>query len=148
MKRTTVVGCIKVISVELSSIMIAGDACMLHPVANVFAVQREVANFLGNEGNLSAFPIFSSAIPIPDVDEQLELSIQNENDTIQVGVMNILGVSASSILQLGSNQQIDAVSRIKHIRQLRGPSPAGGAPIVIPPIAVAPVPPVAPVSPV
>ncbi|WP_026021432.1 spore germination protein GerPE [Paenibacillus senegalensis] len=148
MRRTTVVGWIKVNSVELSSIMIAGDAGSLFPAANVFAVQREGANFLGNEGNLSAFPIFRSYVPMPDVTEQLELSIHHENDTVQVGVMNILGVSASSILQLGSNHHIHAISRVKHIRQLRGTGAEAAEPVispVVPAVAVPPVPPVAPV---
>lgn len=149
MVRTSVVGFVKIRTVELSSIVFAGDAGILHPVSNVLAVQRELPSYNGNEGKLSVFPLFTNPIPVPELVEDFSMDIDNQSNTINVGYVDIIGVSASSIIQIGSNHRIDAESRIKHIRQLLGRTGGqleeGGQAAAE--AAVPPVPPVSPVPP-
>ncbi|GGG09798.1 hypothetical protein GCM10010916_28360 [Paenibacillus abyssi] len=74
--------------------------------------------FRGNEGNFASFPIFSASIPQPIINEHIHLSIRNENPVIQVDIVDVIGVSTASVIQIGANRIIQAESRTKHIRQL------------------------------
>lgn len=116
--RTSVVGGLRILSAQLSSIVKIGDSVAVAPRSEVLAVQREVAEFLGNEGSFDAFPIYSQNIPEPLLDEPFSLSVRNDGPAIRVGRVDIIGMSAASVLHIGSCRSIDAVNRTKHIRQL------------------------------
>lgn len=111
------VGFFKVIEIKLSSILQFGDSLCLTPETKALAVLRSQSSYYGDEGDFSS-PIFTNPIPGPSLDEELEMEIINESPYIKVESIKIIGVSASGIVQIGSNQCIDAESRIKHIRQM------------------------------
>jgi spore germination protein PE len=102
----------------LSSTLFVGDIVEVRPRGRVLAVQREISSYLGNEGNFNDYPLFSNPIPQPIVYEKVTLNIKNSNPFIKVQDIEVLGIAASSLLQVGSNRTIDAESRIKNIRQL------------------------------
>lgn len=121
MRRWSVVRDMKVNSVVLSSILQVGDNEIIKPTSKALAVQRELPEFDENEGNFKEFPLFSREIPLPPIDnEAVDVSIDNTSSRIQVGCLNIYGVSSSSVLQVGANKKIQAEARIKHIRQFSG----------------------------
>lgn len=115
--RISLVGFFKVIEIKLSSIVQFGDSLCLTPETKVLAVLRSQSSYYGDEGDFN-YPIFTNPIPGPSLDEELEMEIINESPYIKVESIKIIGVSASGIVQIGSNQCIDAESRIKHIRQM------------------------------
>jgi spore germination protein PE len=114
--RRSYVGVVRVVSVGLSSIVKVGDTGELKPSAKIFAVQRQVPVFQTAEGDLSHFPTFSREIPLPVPNTRWVMHTQNEAE-IEVGQINIIGVSASSIVHIGSVENVKAESRTKHIRQ-------------------------------
>ncbi|RAV22507.1 spore germination protein GerPE [Paenibacillus contaminans] len=118
MSRISVVKQITVNEVGLGSTLFVGDLVEVKPRSKALAIQREVANFYGNEGNLDSYAIFSRPIPIPSIYEDVKMEICSSNPFIKVGTVDILSISSSSLLQVGSNRTIDAETRTKHIRQL------------------------------
>jgi len=118
MIRTSVVGHVKVRSLLLSSAVHVGEIGGLFPDSRVFAVQRERAVFLGNEGDLEQFPIFRQPFARIRSTERIQLEIHNRIPAISVRMVDILGISASSVLQVGNVGVVDATNRTKHIRQL------------------------------
>jgi spore germination protein PE len=117
MSRWSVVQHIKINNISLASILHIGDNRAIKPVSKALAVQRQVASFNENEGNFAEFPLFSRVIPIPDPYEPLDMTIDNECDTIQVNCVRVLAISSSSVMQIGSNKLIESETRIKHFRQ-------------------------------
>lgn len=116
--RTSIVGAVRVISVQLSSIVQAGDSVALAPRSQVLAVQREIPSYEGREGNLDQFRVFRQNIPEPLLDEAWSFQVRNECPDIRVGRIDIYGMSVSATLQIGSNKSVDTENRTKHIRQL------------------------------
>jgi spore germination protein PE len=116
--RTTVIGAVRILSVQLSSIVQAGDSVAVSPRSQVLAVQRQVSEYEGDEGNFDQFRIYRQNIPEPLLDEIFSFSVRNESAEIRVGTVQVLGISASSALLFGSNKVIDTENRTKHIRQL------------------------------
>ncbi|MBM7620698.1 hypothetical protein JOC95_002553 [Bacillus tianshenii] len=58
--------------------------------------------------------------PIPIVNENVQMCVNNVNPNIFVNRIKIKGISSSSVLQVGSTNTIFAEAKIKHIRQLLG----------------------------
>lgn len=117
MARTAVVRVIKLEVLGFASALHAGDLLEFAPVTEAFAVQRELPDFLGNEGRLEAFGIFSQTIPQPAVDEPVEIETVNRGPAIRVDRVRVISVSTSSLLQVGSLRRIALETRTKHIRQ-------------------------------
>lgn len=101
-----------------SSILSIGDTSVINPETKVLAIQREVPIFYENEGDFSAYPLFSQPIEQPIVKESVEMIIINKSPKIQVENINITGVSSSSIVHIGTTECIKNESRIKNFRQL------------------------------
>ncbi|WP_051620721.1 spore germination protein GerPE [Paenibacillus sp. UNC451MF] len=118
MNRWSIVKYIKVFNVSEASIIQIGDNKNNRPSSRVIAVQREVADFKGDEGNFEQLPLFSREIPLPDVTETVDMKIDHVCDTIKVGKVTVLGIVASSVFQVGTNETIEAESRVKQFRQL------------------------------
>lgn len=118
MLRNSIVGTIRIISVQLSSIVQAGDSVTLSPRSEVLAVQRQIANYEGGEGGLDQFRIYRQNIPEPLLDESWSFSVRNDCPDIRVGMIDIYGLSVSSVLQIGSNKAVDIENRTMHIRHL------------------------------
>lgn len=117
MKRTSIVGDIDILGVTRSSIVHIGDTVCIRPRNRVLAVQRQKAVFQSNEGSFEQFPIFTTPIPIPEIVIPVTMCADNLQSVIQVGRVQILGISSSSIMQVGNSRNIDAEARIKNIRQ-------------------------------
>ncbi|GIP33776.1 spore germination protein GerPE [Paenibacillus sp. J2TS4] len=115
--RISVVGLLRAKDIEFSSIVQIGDSLRLTPESLIFAVQRNRTFYYGREGEDLDYPIFRDPIPSPPRREPVNVRFINESPFIKVGAIDIQGVSVSGIVQIGSNQGIDAESRVKHIRQ-------------------------------
>lgn len=121
MVRWSLVRFLKVNSVSQGSILQIGDNQTVQPEAKVLAVQHEAALFTGNEGDMDAYASYSREIPAVTAHEPVTMSIHNEYDYIQVGIVRILSVNTSGVVQIGKNERIEAVSRVKRIRQTNTP---------------------------
>jgi spore germination protein PE len=119
MVRTSVVHRLKVNDVSLSSTLQVGDLVEFKPYSKALAIQREESIYLGNEGNFEAYELFSKPIPQPKVYEDVDMEILNRDPYIQVGNVRVIAAAASSLIQVGSTQRMEAEARVKHIRQLK-----------------------------
>ncbi|MCA0987707.1 spore germination protein GerPE [Guptibacillus algicola] len=116
--RASLVNWIRVASIDLAGTVQIGDSNQITPEAQVYAVQRELPIFNGDEAkDLSEFPIYSQEIPLPPITECVEQITIQENPVIKVGGIDIIGVAASSVLHVGSTQRIQLESRVKNIRE-------------------------------
>src|SRR5690554_1518931 len=122
MSRTSIVRQLKVNDVVLSSVLQIGDIVEFKAQSKAFSVMREDSNFLGNEGELDAYDLFSVPIPEPVIYENVQMEIINHIDHITVADVHIIAISSSSLVQVGTNRSMDTESRIKHIRQLKNKS--------------------------
>lgn len=119
MARISAVRNISINEVGLGSILIAGDCVVVKPRGKALAVQRQTSKFIGNEGSFQAYPTYSRPIPLPSPSDEVHVAWTNLGGYIHVEAVDIISISSSSVLQTGSNERIDAESRIKHIRHLQ-----------------------------
>ncbi|MBP1964709.1 spore germination protein GerPE [Paenibacillus aceris] len=117
MARLSIVGYVYVNSIGSSSVMQVGDNVTTALETNVFAVQREVPIYYGNEGSFKAYPFYRRPIPVPQPPEPFTMCVDNLGSYIRVRGIRILGVNSTSVLQIGSNRIIGGESRVKNIRQ-------------------------------
>jgi spore germination protein PE len=115
--RISIVNQILIYTNALGSIIQIGDTAMIKSRADVFAVQRQIPFYLGNEGDLTQFPIFNRPIPQPLPPRGVKVTTTHKGSNIKVKSIRIIGLSAASVFQVGSNRSIDLESRTKHIRQ-------------------------------
>lgn len=119
LKRTSIVDSLIVDSLQISSLLELGDSTCIQGGNRALAVQREREIFFGNEDDFSRYSIFSEQIPIPPISERIAVEhYHGPGANIKVGNIRILGVSASSIVHVGSSCSVQMESRVKHIRQL------------------------------
>jgi spore germination protein PE len=129
MKRLSIVDNIHILAISTACIIHIGDNKVIRPRNRVFALQRKVAEFLGNEGNFDD-PLFTVPIPQPASICDVTMSVDNLGSFIKVGRVKILGVSSSSVIQAGNTELIDAEARIKNIRQyVTEPGKSSGTPL-------------------
>lgn len=117
MARLSIVGTVYINSVGSSSTIHVGDNLNTALQSRAFAVQREVPYYLGNEGSFSAYPFYQRPFPVPQPPEPFTMCVDNLGSFIRVQGIRILGISASSVLQIGSNRITSGETRIKNIRQ-------------------------------
>lgn len=120
-KRTSQVKFSKVNSVGIASVVQIGDTQELCPNVKVLAVQRTISLFYGNEAeNLDAkeFEVYYEPIPLILPERAVRTAFYHEKPLIKVSSIHVEGVSSSSIYQIGSTCGINAVARVKHIREL------------------------------
>ncbi|MFE6797839.1 spore germination protein GerPE [Paenibacillus chitinolyticus] len=108
----------KVFSVSSAAVFQIGDNGGIHTRFRALALQREIPVYLGDEGSFEAYPIFARPHPEVQFPPEAEKTTRNLG-TIQVGPVKVLGVSASSVMQVGGSGPVSLQSRIKHIRQFR-----------------------------
>ncbi|MBM7571494.1 spore germination protein GerPE [Aquibacillus albus] len=116
-KRTSYTKNIKIHSVTISSIFEIGDSSHFTPEANVLAVQKEG----GVESDVFPFEkydIFDRKYTHYPIKRIVNQHVHHHKKNIHVNNVDILGVSTSSLAQIGSLNHIDANARIKHIRIL------------------------------
>lgn len=117
MVRLSIVGNVYISGLSLSSIMHVGDNINTTLKTRVFAVQREVPFYYGNEGSFKAYPFYQRPFPIPQPPEPFTKSVDNLGSFIRVQNIRILGVSSSAVLQIGCNRITSAETHVKNIRQ-------------------------------
>lgn len=117
MARLSIVGYVNVTAFDSSSVMQVGDNVITALETNVFAVQREVPIYYGNEGSFRAYPFYRRPIPVPQPPEPFTMCVDNLGSFIRVRGIRIIEVNATSVLHIGSNRIIGTESRIKNIRQ-------------------------------
>ncbi|OXM86998.1 spore germination protein GerPE [Paenibacillus rigui] len=123
-RRISSVGAIKVNTVGTSTTMEIGDSKQLAPLNFTIAVQRERAVYLQNEFDFSEYTLFSIPLVQPVVTESFQLTRLSTTPYIVVQDVNVFITSSSSIVHIGSSGQLNAQSRIKHIRHLLREKPA------------------------
>jgi spore germination protein PE len=118
MKRNSIVNNVKLQTVNSSAVFQVGDSLKITPKSKALAVQREGSVFLSNEGDFDNYALFDKPIPQPVIDENINMTIINENRSIKTNNIYILSVAAAGVFQIGSTVKIDCESRTKHFRQL------------------------------
>ncbi|MGF9715024.1 spore germination protein GerPE [Paenibacillus naphthalenovorans] len=116
--RTSVVNRVMIYNIGYASALNAGDLGDFSPVTLALAVHREIPAYHGKEGNLKAYPIFSAPLPVPRQAREVRMSTHQVSGAIHVNNVEVLAISTSSLVQIGSIISIRSESRIKHIRQL------------------------------
>lgn len=116
--RTSVVNRVMIYNIGYASALNVGDLGDFSPVTLALAVQREIPVYYGEEGNLGAYPIFSTPIPVPKQAREDRMTTHHASPVIRVNDVEVLAVSTASLVQIGSIALTRAESRIKHIRQL------------------------------
>ncbi|PLR78888.1 spore germination protein GerPE [Bacillus sp. V3-13] len=119
LQRSSYVKDLKITTVSFSSVIQLGDSKIINGFSRAFAVQREQEIFYSDEGSFSSYPVFNKPITFLPIREQLLKQTSHILPVLKVQKIDILGISASSIIHVGNSQNISLESRIKHIRQLR-----------------------------
>ncbi|MEE6449898.1 spore germination protein GerPE [Gottfriedia acidiceleris] len=109
-------------TVLFSSILQFGDAFSINAESNALALQEE-GNILAdpNKDVFEIYPIYK-VIPkhIPYV-PAVNLNRVNLNPTIQVGLINYMGISSASASVIGSVHSASMLSRVHQIRHFTSP---------------------------
>lgn len=116
--RTSIVDTLKLNTLSFSSIVEIGDSSYIQGFSRALAVQREKEIFFGNEGNFSSFPSFSKNPRFEAIDENFSMYQEHLHPIIKVKSIDIIGVSAASIVHIGSSNHISMESKVVHLRQL------------------------------
>ena len=116
--RISAVQHMKVISLDRTSVLEIGDSVQLSPTSQVIAIQREKSTFWENELNFSDYAMFTEEIPQPHVDENIKITIVNQVPMIRVQTVNIENIASSTIIHLGSSENLVSEARVKNIRHL------------------------------
>ncbi|WP_407271675.1 spore germination protein GerPE [Radiobacillus sp. PE A8.2] len=118
-KRTAQLGAMKITSVTISSCCEIGDLNYFTPRSNAIAVQKQDTTFSDEGYEFEDYSIFQRQAarhiqpPLPVTQKTF-----HHVPRINVESVAILGVSTSSIMQVGGINEIDAEARVKHIRLL------------------------------
>ena len=116
--RSSLVNWMYVSSHDSSAVIQIGDSNQITPKTKIYALQRQLPIFKGNEvEDLTQYPIYSQSIPLPLLTESLRQTTIHENPIIKVGSIRVIGVAASSVLHIGSTRTIQTESRVKHNRE-------------------------------
>ncbi|WP_051348443.1 spore germination protein GerPE [Peribacillus kribbensis] len=118
-KRVSKVKNIHVHTLLFSSVLEIGDSAYVDGTQYTLAIQREEELFFSREGSFN-YPIFINDPRYVPITEPVQMNVINENPFIQAGTIDIGGVSASSVIHIGSTRSIRMLSRVKNIRELLG----------------------------
>lgn len=117
LQRTVSVNHIRLIELGIASVLQIGDTNKIESKSFALAVQREEELYFGNEGSFKD-PVFSEPIPLPPIQEQVNMVKHDGNPVIKVGSIRMTAASSSAVIQLGNTCHIHAEARVKHIRHL------------------------------
>jgi spore germination protein PE len=116
MYRTSIVNDVAIKSVEISGCFQVGDTEKIQSYSAVLALQRESAVYGRFDLDMKNYEIFSKEISIPLCPIRIQKKTFNADPFIVAGEIDITGVSASSVLHIGSVQEVNLQTRVKHIR--------------------------------
>ncbi|MGD6875305.1 spore germination protein GerPE [Bacillus infantis] len=118
LQRTSIVNKLNVDTVSFSSILQVGDSEYIQGFSRALAVQRQAEIFIANEGRYSDYSIFTEPLPLPALEDPLQMYVHQGKPAIKVDSIDIIGISASSLVHIGNSGHVSMESRVKHIRQL------------------------------
>ncbi|GGB68230.1 spore germination protein GerPE [Fictibacillus barbaricus] len=116
MYRTSVVDCVIVNSVVDTGVLQTGDSEKINSYSAALAIHRENTKFGTFDVPLSKYKVFSQSVLVPVCPSIKTKQTYNANPYIRVGKINILGISSSALLHIGSVNDMTLQSRVKHIR--------------------------------
>jgi spore germination protein PE len=116
-KRTSLVNSATVSSFAESSICQIGDSNEIKAIDVVFSLQRRISVFDGREGDAEHEALSRKEMPFPVYPLEVNTAIFHETPFIKVNRVNIIGVSSSSLLHIGSTNHGFMQAKIKHIRE-------------------------------
>lgn len=117
-RRISKVDSIRVRSVIFASAIQIGDSNTINGLTRALAVQRQREIFYGNEGDFSFFKIFSYPLPLPPIYEPITVHTTSTNPVIKVDCIDVIAISSTSFLHVGSSEKVQMESRVLHIRQI------------------------------
>ncbi|AIF42738.1 spore germination protein GerPE [Virgibacillus sp. SK37] len=119
--RTSIIDIMNINSISNSSIFNIGDTQQTNQKFRGIAIQKESANLTPQkEEKFTDYPIFQREAKFMENEVSVNQNSSQHNPTIRVQHISVIGVSSSSIIQAGSIKNIQAESRIKHFRKLKG----------------------------
>ncbi|PLT30426.1 spore germination protein GerPE [Peribacillus deserti] len=116
-RRISHVNRLNVDTLIFSSTIQLGDTKFIDSTNYTFALQREQELFYGNEGTFND-PVFTEDILFAPLDESFALNTTHTSPFIHIDFIDIGGVTASSIIHIGSTQDVRMQAKIKNIRHL------------------------------
>jgi spore germination protein PE len=116
MYRTSVVDCVIVNSVADSGVLQTGDSEKINSYSAALAIQRENTKFGTFDVPLRKYKVFSQPVLVPVCPSIKIKQTFNANPYIRVDKIDILGVSTSALLHIGSVNDMTLQCRLKHIR--------------------------------
>lgn len=123
MARLSMVDQVHMEVVTSSSNLQIGDSRNIRLRSRALAVQKAWTDFQGSEGDLSPFYLFRQEIPQPVFYESLEFNLDQRVPVIKVGAVRITSAAASSLVHIGSTEEITIESRVKHFRHYKNVPP-------------------------
>lgn len=117
-QRTSKVKTLTTKSILFSSTLQIGDCSYIDSTTDNLAIQRRSEVIYEREDEFSDYKIFFKPKTFPIINESLQVSFHNPCPFIEVEHIRILGISTSSITNIGNVGHVRMSSRIKHIRQL------------------------------
>ncbi|QDP39756.1 spore germination protein GerPE [Radiobacillus deserti] len=119
-KRISRVRKVTIATISYSSFFEVGDASAFQPKTNAIAVQKSGRPHSTDKGfPFERYSIFSEEVQVKGLPlTPFSYSSNHHQPFIDVNQVQVLGVSSSSLYQIGSLNRIEAESRIKHIRIL------------------------------
>ncbi|MEC5423658.1 spore germination protein GerPE [Virgibacillus sp. C22-A2] len=119
-KRTAAVNNITANSIGFSSIFNIGDTAATNQKSRAIAVQQQGAVFhKAEEPQFDDYSLFKRRANWPKQASRATSATFHHSDVIHVNQVSLIGVSSSSVLQVGSINKIVTESRIKHFRKFR-----------------------------
>ncbi|MFE4703730.1 spore germination protein GerPE [Peribacillus simplex] len=115
-------------TVSFSSTLQIGDTSYIDGNSQALAVQKRSETFQSVDIHFEDYEIFKRPFYIPRLTEPVISSFSNPNPFIRVGNINIIGISASSVVGVGNVGHARMESRVKHIREV--PKKIEEAPVV------------------
>ncbi|SFB96463.1 spore germination protein PE [Bacillus sp. OV322] len=115
-------------SLIFSSVLQIGDTRYIDGVSEVLAVQRDVKYNYSNEEDYSTYRVFGYPSVYLPIEEPVFIKTINKSPLIQVGRLDFIGATVSSVISIGNTDHIRMKSRIKHIRRLSKIAPSQGSP--------------------
>jgi spore germination protein PE len=116
-KRTSLVNGVGVSSFAESSICQVGDSNEIIAYDAVFALQKRLGSFSGNEGAVEHDTLSKKEMPFPAYPTEVNMAVFHEVPFINVNRIRVIGISSSSLLHIGSTNRVFMQAKIKHIRE-------------------------------
>ncbi|MDM5213803.1 spore germination protein GerPE [Peribacillus sp. NJ4] len=105
-------------TVSFSSTLQIGDTSYIDGNSLALAIQKKSETFNSFDIHFEDYDIFKKPFYIPRLTEPVISRFSNPNPFIRVGNINIIGISASSVVGVGNVGHARMESRVKHIREV------------------------------